>query len=161
MSRVSPILFSFFASMLFCGVSAVAETDISEAQWIVAETNDEIIHYATFCGFFELRALLRNAVNDGSQPSSAMSDQTLTFHLIGKNGVSRIAIGPEWISVEDNVTTLDHESYLNILALVKNRFGRGAPKKNVEKKIASIHERIVDPAYKVENRCSTFDENAP
>ena len=161
MSGFGPIIATIFASMLFCGVSAAAETNVSEAQWIVAETDDEVIHYATFCGFFELRTLLHNALKNGSVPGNGMSDQTLTFHVIGKNGVSRIAIGPEWISIEDNVTVLDHESYSNILALVKKRAGRGASKKNIENKIASIHEKIADPAYRAENRCSTFDENAP
>jgi len=147
----------FFSTFCLVVGSAYAEsTDgYRDAQRIIVITDDEAIHYAQFCGFYELRELLTESVKNVSDSMSVVGAPKFEVRVLAKSGEHKAYVGDHWISTDEGTALIPSATYARILEYVEMRKGQGAAKSTVSKSVQQILGRIQDPAYVEENMCPT------
>lgn len=144
----SVILFGFNSAF------ADSQTGYRDAQRIIVITNDEAIHYAQFCGFYEFRDLLVESVGNVSAAMSTLDPPKFEIRVLSKSGEYTAFVGDHWIRTADGAALLTTASYERIVEFVDKRKGSGQPKAKVAGSIKQILGRINDPAYVEENMCT-------
>ncbi len=150
------IVFVILVSVIgFDFSSAYADTlsGYRDAQRIIVITDDEAIHYASFCLFYELRELLVDSVGNVSAAVSMTEAPTFEIKVLSKSGEYTAFIGDHWIRTVDGTALLTSASYERIVESVERRRGEGQPKAKVNRSIQQILKRIKDPAYLEQNMC--------
>ena len=125
-----------------------------DAQRIIVITDDEAIHYASFCGFYELRELLTESVENISDSTDVVGTPKFELRVLAKSGEHKAYVGDHWISTDAGTAMIPSATYERILKYVEMRKGSGAAKSTVSKSVRQILGRIQDPAYVEENMCS-------
>lgn len=151
------LIFAFLVST-FCMTAGPAYADSTDgyrdAQRIIVITDDEAIHYAQFCGFFELRELLAESVENVSDSVSVAGAPKFEVRVLAKSGEYRAYVGDHWISTNEGTALIPSANYERILRYVENRRGQGASKSTVNKSVQQILGRVQDPAYVEQDMCS-------
>lgn len=150
------IVFAILVSVIgFDFSSAYADTlnGYRDAQWIIVITEDEAIHYASFCLFYELRELLVESVGNVSAAVSMTEAPKFEIKVLSKSGEYTAFVGDHWIRTDDGTALLTSASYERIVESVERRRGGGQPKAKVNRSIQQILKRIKDPAYAEQNMC--------
>ena len=151
---------SLFACFIaaFCLVSGPVVADsidgFRDAQRIIVITDNEAIHYASFCAFYEIRELLSEGLKDASESISVPGVAKYEVRALARSGEYTARIGDHWIQTKEGTALLSTARYERILALIEPRLGKGAPKAKTGKAVRQILARIQDPAYVEENLCS-------
>lgn len=145
----------FFAiACLSAGLSTAGEAhDVTNAQRFVVITADEGIHYAKFCGFFELRELLASNVGNATVSISAPSRALYEIRMLGRGGEAVVHIGDHWIESSKGVALLPSATFERIVEMVDHRKGSGVPKRKIEASVRQALKRIQRPGYVEENGC--------
>jgi hypothetical protein len=148
--------FALFVST-FCLIANPAYSDSIEgyrdAQRIIVITDDEAIHYAQFCGFYELRELLTESVENVSDSISVAGVPKFEVRVLAKSGEYQAYVGDHWISTDEGAALIRPATYKRILEHVEMRKGHGAAKSTVGKSVQQILGRIQDPAYVEQDMC--------
>jgi len=153
--RLSAFALLFSAFCLLVGSAYADSTDgYRDAQRIIVITNDEAIHYAYACGFYELRDLLAESVENVSDSLSMSGTPAFEVRVLGKSGEHKAYVGDHWISTAEGAALIPSATYDRIVEMVERRKGQGETKSTVSKSVQQILGRIQDPAYVEENRCS-------
>ena len=150
------IVFVVLAFVSLFGINLAFADSLSgyrDAQRIIVITDDEAIHYASFCGFYELRDLLVESVARVSADVIMTEAPKFEIKLLSKSGEHTVFIGDHWIRTVDGTALLTTVSYERIVEYVEKRKGHGQPKAKVDGTIQQILRRINDPAYVEENMC--------
>ncbi len=149
--------FALFVST-FCLVVGSAYADSTDgyrdAQRIIVITDDEAIHYAQFCGFYELRELLTESVENVSDSMKLEGAPKFEVRVLAKSGEHIAYVGDHWISTNKGTALIPSATYERILKYVEKRKGHGVAKSMVGKSVRQILGRIQDPAYIEQNMCS-------
>jgi len=152
--RVSTFTVSVFTICLLIGSAYAGSTDgYRDAQRIIVITDDEAIHYAQFCGFYEFRDLLTESVENVSDSVSVSGTPKFEVRVLAKSGEFRAYVGDHWISTDEGTALMPSATYKRIMKYVEKRKGQGAAKATVSKSVKQILGRIQDPAYVEQNMC--------
>lgn len=133
---------------------AEAVGDYREAVHIVVITDDEGIHYARGCAFYNLRDQLIEGVDNIDYTHSIDDSPLYEIRLLGKFGEETIYVGDHWLNTQDGTSLLSSATYDRVVALIENRIGSGVAKAKVDSSIEKALDRILDPLYVEDNRCS-------
>lgn len=150
------IVYLALASVSIFGFNLAFADSLSgyrDAQRIIVITEDEAIHYATFCLFYELRELLVESVGNVSAAVSVTEAPKFEIKLLSKSGEYTAFVGDHWIRTDGGTALLTSASYELIVESVERRRGEGQPKAKVNRSIQQILKRIKDPAYVEQNMC--------
>jgi hypothetical protein len=150
------IVFVVLASVSLFGFNLALADSLSgyrDAQRIIVITEDEAIHYATFCLFYELRELLVESVGNVSAAVSMSEAPRFEIKVLSKSGEHTVFVGDHWIRTDDGAALLTSASYERIVESAERRRGEGQPKAKVNRSIQQILKRIRDPAYVEQNMC--------
>lgn len=153
--RVPTFALLFSAIYLVVGSAHADSTDgYRDAQRIIVITDDEAIHYAQFCGFYELRELLTESIENVSDSISMAGSPKFELRVLAKSGEQRAYVGDHWISTDEGTALIPSATYERIVEMVEMRKGKGGKKSAVSKSVQQILGRIQDPAYVEQNMCS-------
>ncbi len=153
--RVSTFTILVSACFLAAVIANADSTDgYRDAQRIIVITDDEAIHYAQFCGFYELRELLTESVENVSDSIDVAGTPKFEVRILAKSGEYKAYVGDHWISTDRGSALIPSATYERIVEYVEKRKGQGQPKAKVNTSIQQILDRIQDPAYVEQNMCS-------
>jgi hypothetical protein len=153
--RISTVAIFFSTFCLVVGSAYADSTDgYRDAQRIIVITDDEAIHYARFCGFYELRELLMESVENVSDSISMAGAPKFEVRVLAKSGEQKAYVGDHWISTDEGTALIPSATYERILEYVEMRKGQGTAKSTISKSVQQILGRIQDPAYVEQNMCS-------
>ncbi len=152
-SSISLILFvvCWLASDLSC---ADAENEYRDAQRIVVITDDEGIHYAQFCAFYELRDLIAENVGNDEVPAGGTAPALYEVRVLGKFGERVVYVGDHQITTDKNTALVPTDAYARIVKLIEKRRGQGVSAAMIGPSVRRALARIQRPEYIEENRCS-------
>ena len=126
-----------------------------EAQRIVVITQSEAIHYAQFCGFYELRELLADGISNVSMAVEPMESPLFEVKLLGQAGEITAHVGDHWIGTADGVALLPSARYDRLMEIVNNRKGSGVAEAKIDESIQRALKKIQDTAYIEQNMCAS------
>lgn len=126
-----------------------------EAQRIVVITDVEGIHYAHGCAFYELRDLLVDGTSNVTDTGSMADTPLYEIRVLGKFGKSTVYVGDHWMGTPEGASLLPSATYDRVVELIEMRKGQGVAKAKISKSIQRALDRILDPVYVEENRCSS------
>lgn len=133
---------------------ADAVNEFSDAQRIVVITEDEGIHYARGCAFYEFRDLLAENVGNDSAPAAATAPQLYEIRMLGKFGERTVYLGDRRIQTAEGTVSVPTDTYDRMVELIEKRKGQGVAAANVDTSVKRALIQIQDPAYVEEKRCS-------
>lgn len=134
---------------------ADAANEYGYAQRIVVITDDEGIHYAQFCAFYELRDLIAENVNNDVVPAGGAAPRLYEIRVLGKFGERVVYVGDHQISTEKGTVFVPIDAYRRIVELIEKRRGQGVSTAKVEPSVKQAIARIQSPLYVEEDRCLT------
>ena len=134
---------------------ADAANEYSIAQRIVVITEDEGIHYARGCAFYELRDLIAENVDGDSVTAAATTPQLYEIRFLGKFGEKTVYLGDRQIQATEGTFWVPPDSYDRIVELIEKRRGQGIAVANVDASTKVALTQIRDPAYVEEKHCSS------
>lgn len=144
---------------LFClvGTASIAGSspDYNNALRLVVITDDEGIHYAHGCAFYELRNLLADGASNAAEIVADTGVPTYEIRLLGKFGERTVYLGNYWLVTPDGTVPLTTATYSRIIELIETRKGQGVATAGINTSVRSALEQILDPAYIEDDRCST------
>ena len=142
-----------------CLAASLAQADsvdrIREAQRIVVITHDEGIHYAQFCGFYELRELLAESIVNVSEAVETTDSPLFEVKVIDKAGETTAYVGDHWISTDSGVALLSSATYDRLVELVDMRRGSGVAKAKIDASVQRALNQLRDPEYAEQNMCAS------
>lgn len=137
---------------------AGAANELRDAQRIVVITDDEGIHYAQFCAFYELRDLVSESVGNDVISLDGAAHRLYEIRVLGKFGERVVYIGDHWIKTAENTALIPIVDFGRIVDLIEKRRGQGVSPAKVDLSVKRALSQIQDLAYVEENRCRTRDE---
>lgn len=154
--KYSTLVIIFTLSFLAANLSqADATSDYRDALRIVVITDDEGIHYASGCAFYELRDLISEGAVSSTYTMAKADDPLYEIRVLGKAGEKSVYVGDHWIGNSEGATSLSSATYERIVELVERRKGQGVTQARIDASIRRALEHIQDPAFVEEHRCTT------
>jgi len=149
--------FSILVSIC-CFVISSAQADpvdrFREAQRIVVITEEEGIHYAQFCAFYELRGLLAESIGNVSEAVTTTDSPLFEVRAISKAGEATAYVGDHWISTDSGTALLPSVTYDRLVELVDKRRGQGVAKGSIDATVQQALNQIQRPTYVEQNMCA-------
>ena len=143
---------------IFCLVVSLSHADAvgdyREAQRIVVITDDEGIHYAHGCAFYELRDLLADGARNVTDTVNIGDAPLYEIRVLGKFGKTTVYVGDHWIDTIEGTALLPSAAYDRVVELIERRKGQGVAKVKIGASIQRALDHILSPVYVEENRCS-------
>lgn len=130
---------------------------IGESLRLVVIANDEGIHYAHGCAFYELRGLIADAATGVSKSAEAKGKPLYDVRLLAKGGQNTVHIGDHWIRTAAGVARIPSDKYQRIVELIENRKGQGIKKRRIEASVKRALAIVQSPDYVEDNRCARGD----
>ena len=154
--KSSTLLLSLVVGCLAPGLSyADAANEYRDAQRIVVITDDEGIHYAHGCAFYELRDLIAESIGNAEVSADGTAPQLYEVRVLGKFGERVVYVGDHQIKTAENTVLVPIDAYGRIIELIEKRRGQGVSTAKVEQSVKRALAQIQDPVYLEENRCSS------
>jgi len=141
-----------------CLATSLAQADSAdhfrEAQRLVVITQDEGIHYAQFCAFYELRELLAESVGNISEANLITDSPLFEVRVLGKAGEATAYVGDHWISTDSGAALLPSATYERLVELVDKRRGQGVARAKIDATVLRALKQIQRPTYVEQNMCA-------
>ena len=125
-----------------------------DAQRIVVVMDNEGVHYAHGCAFYELRDLIAENVDNAAITADAAAPRNYEIRVLGKFGEKTVYVGDHQIMTAERTVAVPDAAFARIVKLIEKRRGQGVASAFVEASVKQALARIQDPAYVEENRCS-------
>lgn len=156
--------FAVLGLLLGLGVNAAADDASNipgQAVRMVVIANDEGIHFAHGCTFYELRGLIADVADNVSKSTNTKGKALYELRLLGVAGQSTIHIGDHWMRTPDGAAPIPATAFIRIRELIENRKGQGVKKRRIEASIKRALTIVQSPGFVEDNRCGKGDDKLP
>lgn len=151
--NIKSFFFATIALVISVTLLAGEAPRIHDSIYIVVITDDEGIHYAGGCAFYDLRDLLAASEEYASTSVDLTDDPLFEVRALGKSGNTTAYVGDHWMRTSAGTALLPTKTFKRITELVQMRKGSGVRQSIIEASIRQVSKRIQDPIYVEENKC--------